>query len=64
MEKKNTKIDINNIHKLNLSETSTNPVIDAVKNPKYVKNEINLNEDSNVLLFVLCLFLPSTIFGN
>ena len=42
MEKKNTKIDINNIHKLNLSETSTNPVMDAVKNPKYVKNEINL----------------------
>ena len=41
MEKKNTKIDINNIHKLNLSETSTNPVMDAVKNPKYVKNEIN-----------------------
>ena len=29
-------------HKLNLLEISTKPVIDAVRNPKYVKNEINL----------------------
>lgn len=41
MEKKNTNIDINNIHKLKSLETSTNPVIDAVKNPKYVKKETN-----------------------
>lgn len=41
MEKKNTNIDINNIHKLKSFETSTNPDTDAVKNPKYVKKDIN-----------------------